>query len=146
MKLNQLLLLAGLAGPGVVGATQTMRSVTPEAATTYSANGQLQTRTEQRDGVPEGLSERWHADGSKQAEGQLRGGRMEGEWQFWLPDGTPDLERSGMNRDGNGRSERAKPSRKKLAAETGDVHEPARSSSGGSGRLRSATLAAAPAR
>ena len=100
MKLNQLLLLAGLAGLGVVGATQTMRSVAPEAATTYWANGKMQTRTEQRDGVPEGLSERWHADGSKQAEGHLRGGRMDGEWQFWLPDGTPDLERSGTYRDG----------------------------------------------
>jgi antitoxin component YwqK of YwqJK toxin-antitoxin module len=100
MKLNQVLLLVGLAGLGVVGATQTMRSVSPEAATTYWANGKMQTRTEQRDGVPEGLAERWHADGSKQAEGHLRGGRMEGEWQFWLPDGTPDLERSGTYRDG----------------------------------------------
>ncbi len=100
MKLNQVLLLVGLAGLGVVGATQTVRSVNPEAATTYWANGQMQSRTEQRDGVPDGLAERWHADGSKQAEGRLRDGRMEGAWQFWSPDGTPDLERTGTYRDG----------------------------------------------
>lgn len=100
MKLNTVLLLAGLAGLGLVGATQTARSASPESQTTYWANGRLQTRTEQHDGVPNGHSERWHADGSKQAEGTLRDGKMEGEWQFWAPDGTPDLERTGTYRNG----------------------------------------------
>lgn len=99
MKLNNLLMLVGLAGLGIVGATQTARSTGAEA-TTYWANGQMQSRTEQRDGVPDGHSQRWHADGSKQAEGNLVDGRMEGEWQFWSPDGTPDPERTGTYRDG----------------------------------------------
>jgi len=100
MKLNKLLLLVGLAGLGVVGATQTARTVNPEAATTYWANGQMQSRMEQRDGVPDGKAERWHANGSKQAEGDLSDGRMEGAWQFWSADGTPDPERTGTYRDG----------------------------------------------
>lgn len=100
MKWNTVLLLTGLLGLGVVGATQGLAPRAPAERTTYWANGQLQSRVETVDGLPSGRSERWHADGTRHALGTLRDGRMEGPWEFWLPDGTPDVERSGTYRAG----------------------------------------------
>ncbi|MCY2960924.1 MAG: hypothetical protein NTY35_12235 [Planctomycetota bacterium] len=100
MKWNTILLLSGLLGLGVVGATQGLRSPGPAERTTYWANGKLQSRSETRDGVPSGHSERWYPDGTKQAEGVVRDGRMEGAWEFWLPNGTPDVARTGTYRAG----------------------------------------------
>jgi len=95
MKWNHVLLLVGLLGFGVIGATQGLRASEPEQRTTYWANGKLQTRSELADGVPTGPSERWYPDGTKQAAGSLRAGQMEGAWSFWLADGSPDGERTG---------------------------------------------------
>lgn len=100
MKWNTVLLVSGLLGLGVVGATQGLGSKSPAEQTTYWANGQLQSRSDLEDGVPSGHCERWHPNGSRQAEGTLRDGRMEGPWEFWLPDGTPDTARSGTYRAG----------------------------------------------
>jgi hypothetical protein len=100
MKWNNVLLLVGLLGLGVIGATQGLRAAGPEERTTHWANGKLQTRSELTDGVPTGRSERWYPDGTKQAEGSLQEGRMEGAWSFWLADGTPDGERTGTYRAG----------------------------------------------
>jgi hypothetical protein len=100
MKWNNVLLLVGLLGLGVIGATQGLRAAGPEERTTYWANGKLQSRSHLADGVPTGRSERWYPDGTKQAEGSLREGRMEGAWSFWLADGTPDGERTGTYRAG----------------------------------------------
>lgn len=100
MKWNTVLLLSGLLGLGVVGATQGLRAPAPESQTTYWANGKLQSQVEMHDGVPTGHSVRWYPDGTKQAEGQVSDGRLEGTWEFWLPNGTPDTERSGTYRAG----------------------------------------------
>jgi antitoxin component YwqK of YwqJK toxin-antitoxin module len=100
MKWNTILLSAGLLGLGVVGASQGLRTAEPEAHETYWANGQVQTRVELSDGVPEGRSTRWHPDGTKQAEGDFSDGRMEGRWEFWNADGTADESRTGTYRAG----------------------------------------------
>jgi len=100
MKWNTVLLLSGLLGLGVVGASQGLRSPAAEAQTTYWANGKLQSQVEVRDGVPNGHSVRWHPDGTKQAEGVVLEGRMDGPWEFWLQDGTPDVGRTGTYRAG----------------------------------------------
>ncbi len=100
MKWNTILLGVGLLGLGVVGATQGLRASEPEAQTSYWASGALRSRSEVRDGIPEGRSERWHRDGTREAEGALTNGRMEGRWEFWLRDGTPDAERTGLYRAG----------------------------------------------
>jgi len=95
MKWNTVLLMTGLLGLGLVGATQGLRAPEAEAQTTYWANGNLQSRVEVDEGVPNGRSARWHPDGTKHAEGVVREGRMEGRWDFWLANGTPDVQRTG---------------------------------------------------
>lgn len=100
MKWNTLLVLFGLLGLGVIGATQGTRAAGPEERTTYWANGKLKSRSELVQGIPVGHTERWHSDGSKQAEGELRDGLMEGPWEFWAEDGTPDAARTGEYRAG----------------------------------------------
>jgi len=100
MKWNTILLGVGLMGLGVVGATQGLRASEPEAQTSYWASGALRSRSELRDGIPEGLSQRWYRDGTREAEGGLTAGRMQGKWEFWLPDGTPDAQRTGLYRAG----------------------------------------------
>lgn len=100
MKWNTALLITGLLGLGVVGATQGLAPKSPTESTTYWANGKLQSRVETNDGTPSGWSERWYPSGAKQAQGSFRAGRMDGPWEFWLPDGTPDVERTGTYRAG----------------------------------------------
>jgi antitoxin component YwqK of YwqJK toxin-antitoxin module len=100
MRFSHLLLLIGLTGLVVGGATLAARTRAEDAQTTYWANGHLQARTEVREGKPDGRCERFYPDGTKQAEGRYEAGRMEGEWLFWRADGTVDAERTGTYRDG----------------------------------------------
>jgi antitoxin component YwqK of YwqJK toxin-antitoxin module len=95
MKMTALAAALGLLGLAATAFALIERGTHAEERTSHWANGRPSERTELTDGVPHGLSRRWHADGSLAAEGRYADGKMEGAWQFWRADGTLDEGRSG---------------------------------------------------
>lgn len=98
--MNTKLLLIAVGLIGLIPLVRTLTASGPEAVETFYADGTLKSRTETRDGRPDGQCTRFYADGSKMAEGSFEDGEESGQWTFYDREGQVDSEKSGLYDDG----------------------------------------------
>lgn len=64
-------------------------------AFTVGRSGALESETEYRDGLRNGVKRAWHADGSPAAEGTFRDDGLHGTYREWHPNGRLAVEQAG---------------------------------------------------